>query len=334
MSRYEEVEVLVPAHDLQKLAMAVAADVPETCTCLDDDMAGSGKYKQITRARLLLTPKQKQRMAMGGARKIRMTAAQLRAMRGRGLLMDTAKLGSAIVQNVADSFLPNSELANDVSDILLEAGDVIERAFTGENQYDYENAAKQNNNAIDKAKKYIAAPEEERRKVHAMLRKAAKGSVKKLIPADFAKYDEQMAAMAAQPKQTAKSAKEARFKRLRGDAKSKEAAANIVGVAKQKLAEKVPIAGDVMSFMEDPAKKTKELIPVVGDLLKASDTVKKLTGSEPTPSAKFDEYGTLIGSGTMGDDIADYIAAALKPSGGRMKKSNKSVKALSNQKKR
>lgn len=307
--RYEKVPLQLTPKQLAKLNSAPSG-APVSII-----LSGKGKPVDVYVSKAMANK------LLNGSKRVKFSAPAIKAMRGAGILTDTAKLASNVVQGVVDQFDPSGDnkLANTASDILLEAADVIERGFEGKKPINYQQLADQHNRAVERAKKYTAADIKDRKKVYEQTKKIAKGPIKRIIPGNFDKYDSSMAEMAKLPRQTAKSAKAERFKLMRGDKKAKQAgaeiAAQLTDAAKSKAGEF--ITGNVV-------KKVSSKVPIVGDLLTGavesigSKTTSKTRGEGRRPVTgrhmKRNMYGLGVSGDTLGEQAANFIREALKKS--------------------
>ncbi len=313
--RYEKVPIRLTAKQLAKLNKTPAGTAASIV--LNDKGEPFDVY--VTRAVA-------NKIAQGGKR-IKFSASAMKAMRGAGILTDTAKLASNVVQGVVDQFDPSGDnkLANTASDILLEAADVLERGFQGKKPVDYQKVADQHNRAVERAKKYVEADESERKKVHAATKKAVgRTPLKVLVPDTFEKYDERMTSMSKLPKQSAKTAKAERFKLMRGDKRSKAKADEIVGKitdtvkdnagklvtskAVSKITDKAPIVGDLLSGAVESIGK-KKVYTGLGRVRKAAKPKGPITGRPMRPMR-----GLGVSGDTVGEHAANFIREALKKS--------------------
>lgn len=259
-------------------------------------LGGAGDQIEV-----LMAPSQAKKLAEGGKR-VKFSAAAIKKMRGAGIIADIGKTVASTVQGVVDQFDPSSKLADRVADVVLEATDVLDRTFKGEKPVDYKKMAEQHNRAVDKAKQWVETDPETRKKAFANRQKMMSGRpasklFTNLLGSTEEQYTANMEKIAAQPKQSAKSAKEARFKRLRGDTKANALGKQLATAATEKLVEKVPVVGDVLSV----AKTVKDM----------RGNGRGRTGRPMRPKAM---KGLGVSGDTIGEQAANFIRNELKKS--------------------
>lgn len=242
MPRYVETTVKLSREQAKSLRDAIESgrQIALTCKLHEDDTIEKGQ----TAAKIALTPLQLGRVGAGKAVKI--TPAQAKYMRGAGFLTDAAKVASAVGQKIADEFVPDSEAANTLSNILLETTDVVERGLTGKKQFDYDQASKNTKMAIDRAKAFLAKSSDAKRAEWRRNPFARNRS--------YEEYVAQMTDLASRKPLTAKQVKENRFARMRGDPTSQEIAAKLVDKGKKAIRSKNPELFDAAMSVKDTAK--------------------------------------------------------------------------------
>jgi hypothetical protein len=288
--RYSRVPIKLTAKQLAKLNGAPHGSP------MSFVLGGSGE--EIT---VLVAPSQAKKLAEGGKR-IKFSAAAIKKMRGAGILTEVGKTAASTVQGIVDQFDPSSKLADRAADLILEATEVVERGLQGKKPVDYSQVAAQHNRAVDKAKQWTSADQATRKKAFANRQKQissakspASRQLANLLGSTEEQYTANMQKIAAQPKQSAKSAKEARYKRLRGDTKTSEIGKQLAAAATEKLVEKVPVVGDVLSVAK---------------------TVKEMRGGRGRTGKHMRRpmYGLGVMGDTLGEQAANFIREELKKS--------------------
>jgi hypothetical protein len=245
--------------------------------------------KGETMAKIALTPLQVGRVGAGKAVKI--TPAQAKYMRGAGFLTDAAKVGSAIVQKIADEFVPNSEAANTVSDILLDVADKVERAFTGKDQFDYEQASENVNTAIARAKAFLAKSNEAKRREWMQRNKTP------FLPkVEFQEYVRMQEDLAGRKASSAKTLKSQRFTRMRGDPAAQAAADALIETGKTAIKSKAPELYETASKVKTLAAKAKDGKLSPGKAAEIGKEVLKQVAPKVAAQAQqyYDKYGQPI----------------------------------------
>lgn len=232
MPRYVETSVKLTKDERDKLRLAILNGEEIALTCKLHKAKMPVEADEMV-AKVALTPIQKGRV--GAGKRIKMTRAQSAYMKGRGFLVDAAKVASAVGQKVADEFVPDSEAANTLSNILLETADVVERGLTGKQQVDYNQAAKNNKMAIDRANAFLLKSSDAKRM------EWRNNPFARNRP--YEEYAAQMTELASRKPLTAKQIKEQRFARMRGDPVSQAAAQRIVDMGKSAVSKELKKAG-------------------------------------------------------------------------------------------
>jgi hypothetical protein len=190
-----------------------------------------------------------------------------------------AKVGSAVVQSVADEFVEDSEAANKVSDLLLDTAEKVERAFTGKKQFDYTQASRNANTAIENAKKFLKMSGEQQRRKHQMV-----SNIPFVPKVSFDEYLAMQEDLASRSLTTPTSVKKQRMTRWREDPAAVEAANKIVSKGKAMISKELEKAG---------------IDPAISDSVLSA--AKDITGSG------LNYFGGRMGKGDINDQMANYL---------------------------
>ena len=231
MPRYVETNIKLSREQLENLRSAIEAGAEIVLSA----KIHRGK-KPIEDGELVskipLTLAQKEKIGQG--KPIKFSSAHSKFMRGRGILTDSAKLGSAIVQQVADEFLPDSDAANKVGDFLFEAAEFIERGLTGKKQFDYGQAAKNEKTSIENAKAFLQKSSD------AQMSQWKQMQGLPFVPKmSFADYKKMMVDLSGRSPRSADSIKKARLARMRGDETAQSQASELIQKGKDQISKAI-----------------------------------------------------------------------------------------------
>lgn len=148
-----------------------------------------------------------------GKRRVRITPAALKKMKGSGFFSNLGQSVGKAVQRVGDELEGDeSKTANDLANFAMDVGDTLDNIFTGKKGIDYTQAAKNANAARNRGKAFMAKSDAAKRSEWMKVPKSFRGS--------FEDYSAKMAGLAEMPAATAKSVKTSRRSRLRGDGRT------------------------------------------------------------------------------------------------------------------